>query len=369
MTELMQASQEWASRPDDERFLSLPDMLAVTSKSKARSISRNLKVDQLKIAPVKGSKKGLQLIGPSGNPADFTNWSFSQLAAKAGARPGFLARLTPETAADCLNQTLQDTSEVGLYFETPENKNGVLKLRGLTSPGYQRVHNADVVEALMTRFGDGLNGQFVIPGEFGKEVPITKATTTLYASDRDMFVFLADEKNRIELPNRREGKSGSLARGFFVRNSEVGYATLEVTYFLFDYMCCNHIIWGATDVKSIKLRHTENINERWLEQVAPALNAYAQSATVKSVEQLKLAQAKVIDSDKNKVLEFLAGKFGTMKLANAIDKAHVADEGRPVSTIWDAVTGATAYARSINYMDDRVMIERTAGKLLDLVAN
>ena len=36
-----------------------------------------------------------------------------------------------------------------------------------------------------------------------------------------MFVFLADEENRIELPNRRAGRFGAFARGFFVWNSEV----------------------------------------------------------------------------------------------------------------------------------------------------
>jgi hypothetical protein len=44
------------------------------------------------------------------------------------------------------------------------------------------------------------------------------------------------------------------------------------------------------------------------------------------------------------------------------------DEGRPIETIWDAVTGATAYARSIPWTADRVEFETQAGDLLDLVA-
>jgi hypothetical protein len=60
-----------------------------------------------------------------------------------------------------------------------------------------------------------------------------------------LFVFLADEENRIELPNRRAGRLGSFARGFFVWNSEVGKTTLGAGFFLFDYVCCNRIIWGA----------------------------------------------------------------------------------------------------------------------------
>jgi hypothetical protein len=56
-----------------------------------------------------------------------------------------------------------------------------------------------VVDALVDRFGDGITGTWRVPGEFGQRVTITKENTTLFASDRDMFVFLADEENRIEL--------------------------------------------------------------------------------------------------------------------------------------------------------------------------
>jgi hypothetical protein len=66
-----------------------------------------------------------------------------------------------------------------------------------------------------------------------------------------MFVFLADEKNRIELPNRRDGKTGELARGFFVTNSETGAGALKIKTFLFDYVCANRIVWGAHELEEI----------------------------------------------------------------------------------------------------------------------
>jgi len=62
--------------------------------------------------------------------------------------------------------------------------------------------NSDVVRALMDKFGDGRTGDFRVPGEFGRAVDITERNTTLFASDRDMFVFLADEVNRIEYLTR-----------------------------------------------------------------------------------------------------------------------------------------------------------------------
>ena len=43
------------------------------------------------------------------------------------------------------------------------------------------------------------------------------------------------------------------------------------------------------------------------------------------------------------------------------------EEGRPIETVWDVVTGATAYAKSIPWTAERVEFETTAGDLLDLV--
>ena len=40
------------------------------------------------------------------------------------------------------------------------------------------------------------------------------------------------------------------------------------------------------------------------------------------------------------------------------------DEDRPIENLWDAATGITAYARSIQYQDERVALERQAGKVL-----
>ncbi len=84
-----------------------------------------------------------------------------------------------------------------------------------------------------------------VPGIFGRNATVDKAYTTLYASDRDMFVFLADEDRRIEIPNRRDGKPGSLTRGFFVWNSELGNTTLGGGFFLFDYVCSNRYVWDT----------------------------------------------------------------------------------------------------------------------------
>lgn len=192
---------------------------------------------------------------------------------------------------------------------------------------------------------------------------VTKENTTLYASDRDMFVFLADEENRITVPNRRDGQSGSMARGFFMWNSDVGANTQGIALFLFDYVCGNRIVWGAQDFREIRIRHTSSAPDRFIEEVQPAIEAYANSATTSVVQAIEAAQSKKIDD----IDDFLRKRFSASQVS-AIKAAHMADEQRPIETLWDATTAVTAYARGIQHQDARVELEREGGKILNLAA-
>jgi hypothetical protein len=262
-------------------------------------------------------------------------------------------------AADCLNYGLKfnrPVEEVGVLLR----KNGDSTFAAATGPNYGRVWNADIADMLVDRFGDGISGDWRVPGEFGKRVPVTKANTTLYAGDRDMFVFLADEDRRISIPNRRDGKSGEMARGFFVWNSEVGSQSLGAAFFLFDYVCCNRIVWGAQDVSEIRIRHTSGAPDRWMENVLPVLQEYATASAAPVLAAIEHAQSARIDNDLD---AFLAARFGK-GLADPIKAAFEADEDRPIETRFDVVTAATAYARGVTHQDARVRIERQAGALL-----
>jgi hypothetical protein len=287
-----------------------------------------------------------------------TNWAFNQVAQLAEAPAGYLATLPAPIVADCVNYGLQfkrSIEDVKLLLQ----RNGESVLRAANGPNYGRVWNHEILDTLVKRFGNGRDGDWKVPGEFGRDVPVTKQNTTLFASDRDMFVFLADEKNRIELPGRRAGLMGTFARGFFVWNSEVGSKKLGLAMFLFDYACCNRIVWGAQGYSEISLRHTASAPERWLDELTPALASYADAATDPVTAIIKGAQQRRLD----KVDEFLAGRFSP-RMAGAMQAVHQLEEGRPVETVWDAVTAATAYARSIPYQDKRVELERKAGELL-----
>lgn len=370
MAELMQAHTQWATRPEDERFLSLTDLLEHTRRQRDSSVARVLPNRRVMATPVQddATRKQLAIVNrATGEPSDPSHWAFGQLCGRIGAPASYLRSLPADMAADCVNYGLQareSVDELGFLLRSPEGRTP--ELAAVTGPNYGRVWNAEIAKALVKRFGDGVTGDFRVPGEWGERVAITKDNTTLYAGDRDMFVFLADEEHRIEVPDRRNGKPGSLARGLFVYNSEVGSQTLGVAAFLFDYVCGNRIVWGAQGFKEIKVRHTSGAPDRWLEQVQPAIARYASGAASLIQDAIAAAQTKKI-GDQDRVTAFLNTRF-TRSQTKAIQIAHEAEEGRPIETLWDATTGATAYARSIQWQDERVAIERKAGEIMQLAA-
>jgi hypothetical protein len=135
--------------------------------------------------------------------------------------------------------------------------------------------------------------------------------------------------------------------------------------FLFDYVCMNRIIWGAQQFTEIGIKHTAGAPHRWLEEVKPILRQYAEASAAPVAETIAAARETKIKGD---IETFLANRFGSKSLAQSIQASHMLDEAKPIETIWDAVTGATAYARQLVYVDARVDVERKAGDLLRLAA-
>lgn len=367
MSVLSTASQQWMSRPDDERYTSLLDMQRFMHRQ--RDIAKDYVVPNRKLIaqPISDdpTMRGLRLAGANGNAYDFTHWSFGQLANLSGAPAGYLRKLPAPLAADNLNyglRYLREVEDVGvLMAKDPEA--GTFTMRCATGPNYGRVWNADIVDTLVQRFGDGISGDWRVPGEFGKAVVVDKSNTTLYASDRDMFVFLADETNRIEIPNRRDGKSGSLARGFYVGNSEVGAGKLVIAAFFFDFVCMNRNIWGVEGFQEISIRHSSGAPERWLEEAMPVIKKMSAASDDKIIDMVKAAQEAKLDDAR----DWMSKRF-TANFAGTLNNVHMAEEGRPVETLWDVNTAITAHAKSIPFQNERIEMERLGGKVLELVA-
>lgn len=359
MAEIYTASNEWKNRPADQRFTSLPALLDHATARRAASKAVVVKTNALKA--VAGENDAISIIGPNGHPAAPTHFAFGQIAQKAGAPAGYLRDLPASLAADCLNHGLQTraSEEVGILL----HKNGSTMIDAVTGPTYGRIWNAEVVLMLAEEFGDGTSGEWRVPGIRGEKLAeVTKANTTLFASDRDCFVFLANEENRVKVDGRRDGQPGTLARGFFMWNSEVGGKTLGLGTFLFDFACANRIVWGAEAYTEISVRHTKGAPSRWFREVVPALRRFAASSAKREEAAIRAAQAQKMNAE---MVEALLAKTFTRAFGAQVLTAHLAEERRPVASVWDVIVGATAAAKSIENQDARVEVERAAGSLLD----
>src|ERR1700754_1723886 len=316
--EILPANRQWMSRPADKRSVSLLDLQAPPTRQ--REISKGVVVSnkRIKFEPATGDEhKGMQVTGPNGHAYAPTHHSFGQLAQLAKAPAGYLRSLPAPVAADCLNYGMKfsrDVEELGILLRRDDDAN-VFELAAATGPNYGRIWNSEIADTLVQRFGDGVTGDWRVPGEFGRAVPVTKQNTTIYASDRDMFVFLADEVNRVDVPNRRDGRSGGMARGFFTWNSEVGDTSFGIGFFLFDYVCQNRIIWGADQYTEMRIRHTSGAPDRWLGEVTPILEDYSQASVKPILETIAAAKERKVESDMD---AFLANRFGSKAMAKLI---------------------------------------------------
>jgi hypothetical protein len=231
----------------------------------------------------------------------------------------------------------------------------------MTSTSYGRIWDTDVVAAVERVNTDG---RWKIPAATYTATNPRRATT-LYASDRDVFIFLVDPGNPIEVGG------DTLYRGFYTWNSEVGSAVFGLATFLYRFVCDNRLIWGATGVQELRIRHTGGAPERFAYEGARYLSRYAEESATGVVEAVKRAQAYELpepQADKpgqgwDKWLQERG--FSATQASNAVKTAQ-AEEGEARS-LWDIVQGITASARQIAHTDERVAVERAAGKLMRYV--
>jgi len=359
-TTLTAASHQWATRPDDERYLSLAALKAAVLHRKSESWTATPTTHDIQILPAASGGIVAQVFDPTrGEKIALhpTHYAFGQLAQYASAPAAYLRTLPAELAAINLQWGLERSPlrEDSLVLA---QSNGTHALRAMTSTSYGRIWDSEVVDAVEKA---NLDGRWQIPAaSYATTNP--KRATTLYAGDRNVFIFLVDPVNVIEIGDEK------LFRGFMVWNSEVGAAVFGLTTFLYRYVCDNRIVWGATDVRELRIRHTGGAPDRFAYEGQKFLAQYAEESTAAIVAGISAAQQKKIPIGKDETVAGWLQKRGfTKSEAVASVDAGTAEEGK-VRTIWDIVNGVTAFARSISNADTRVALETKAGKLMEIVA-
>lgn len=372
---LMDASNQWATRPADQRFTTLDELDASVASRRQRSFARDYDLNQL--LTVQTGDSGMR-IEANGRPLELTNWSFRQLAATVGAPAGYLTKLPAELAVRNLNHGLAAThADKGkrdgnkLLMIHPEDDDSrplsapvdPATLQAVTSPGYGRIWDADCVSLVRSIVRD--HPEFHNPVAYGRNGGIEKAG--LYASDHDVFMFMIDGGSRLEVGKDAHGNPDKLNRGFFLWNSETGAATFGVQTFLFREVCGNHIVWSASDITRLTIRHSKGGPGRFEEEALPAILDHVNRAASEDEAAILKAKSLLLPTDDRDMVA-LVSPFAITRseLRQAINVAK--NEEGDCRNLWQLVQGLTAHARDMAHTDSRVDLERRAGKLMNLSA-
>lgn len=368
-------SSEWFSRPADERYLSLSDLYAAVHGRSERSRDRTVESAAIRVEARRDDAERLALMLPgSDTPLAPTHWSFGQLASLVGAPAAYLRQLPAPLAGINLQYGL--TSHRAEQVKTLEIEDGRVELRAVTGPDYGRIFDHELVSAVQRIAGNGTGDtRWKVPGVldwstgiYNPRVDITQDTTTLYASDRDVFLFLVDDLNPIEAGRLPDGSPDLYFRGFYCWNSEVGAKTLGMASFYLRAVCQNRNLWGVEDFEEITIRHSKYAASRFAHEGAPALTRFANSSPLPFVNGIRAARDKIVARSDEDRSDFLRKRgFSKTETAKIIETVLV-EEGRKPESVFDFVQGITAVARDKTQQDARLDLEARAKKLLDRAA-
>lgn len=368
---LMAAHNQWATRPMDERFATVADLLAHEEGRAARSSVVHANQGTLRVVP--GADNALLLQGSSGRRVAPTSWAFGQLATRIGAPASYLQTLPAQLAADAMNHGLTTAGvsrDASLLLE--HDGADAPTLRAFTSQRYMRVWNHELAAACVEL--QAANPHWTEPTAFqraggskvanawGESVKLPAA----FAGERDCFIFLCDYERGVKVP----GQDHPLARGFFLENSEVGACSLKVTLFMFDFVCSNMIVWGAKEVTEISVRHLGAIRDRVLGQesdVWHALNGWNDMKASAQEAQVLNARTVRLGDDKDEVIATVGKRIKALPqrtVGAAFDLAEATERYGDPRTIWGLVQGLTETSQTAEYAGDRVAVDRAAGEIL-----
>ena len=368
-------SSEWFSRPDDERYLSLTELHAAVRGRAEHATARTVETKSLRVEANRDDAERLALVVPGRpEPVAPTHWSYGQLCSLVGAPASYMRQLPAPLAGINLQHGL--LSHRAELVKTLEADDGRIELRAVTGPDYGRIWDHELVEAVMRIAGNGTGDtRWKVPGLLDWStmthipfVEVTKDTTTLYASDRDVFLFLVDDAHPIEAGRLPNGDPDLYFRGFYAWNSEVGSKTLGIASFYLRAVCMNRNIWGAEGFEEISIRHSKFAGHRFAHQAAPALQRFADSSPMPFMAGIRAAREAIVARKDEDRETFLRKRGFSRPETEKIIATVLAEEGRPPESVFDFVQGITALARTRPHQDARLELEAKAAKLLSAAA-
>lgn len=388
---LTEASRQWANRPADERYANLNELRDACHHSYEASKESSANPEQIDIR-VKDDDLRLVVHGADASRnARFTHWSFGQFCRTMEMPADYLRRLPTELAVRCAQHGIKQWQEQDnrRSLKLLTHRNGDNVLRAMTSSGYERIWNYEVVDRLLElpegwmvpparpAFPDQPGTRKatkadLVPGmeDFGLAIKEGDdiAPGALFASDRDMFALMVLPAVRVD-----DGSDGGLMKAILVSNSEVGAQSLKITKARFRSICGNLILWDVSDVLEVRIVHRGAADERFVKELSVELRRFGEAGVEEEQEAIRAAQRYELGKDKEEVLDTLFGikNLGPSlkQLEQSYDLAErFADvDGNPRSCYGFAM-GMTRLSQQSLYTDQRAKLDRAAGKILNLVS-
>jgi len=431
----MMASNQWATRPDDQRFWDIPELAAVMRNHAQNTnvVNLDLKDLRLETSTVAGKEVMVARVPGEQKPVQMDYWPLDQLCKATYTPVGFLRTLPAEKAADIMNYRIKQLAELPTGKEDDEDEDEIyrpsqimvrgdydgLHAVGLTSQRYGRIWNYRIAEALGSLGGgwkvpparpvsgkvesdsllDGDNPMWdpqivrdwtsrqllsrprqrrasqrdiegINPGGLG--IPVKRgdviAPAGLYGTYSEMFTLMVDPSKRIE--------EGGLARGFILKNSEVGNGSFILWAFYLEACCGNHILLGLKEMLQVRIIHLGDKAEfRAFDQMGKKLEIYADKSVVDDQKLFERALHMMLGTKREEVVDtvFKTGIMSKRFAGTAYDAAVEARETGMMkfdpNSVRGMVFGTTlASQREVKWVDSRVTHDQAAGKLLQLAS-
>jgi hypothetical protein len=340
MADLSRTSRELFRRSPDEYVPDLPTLVGRCREQRTRSADRWQLPQTLKPVPLPGTV-GMEL-GTDGAFA-LNDWSFGQLCKLAAVSKDTLNRLSPETAARALAETLPTAKR-----PTQVLTDGTL-VRSVHGTNYERLWNSELLAVVR---------EFAV--DFQPPPKGFNGATGLYLGEQDLFAFLIDPTGWVEVDG--EG----FCPGFFVWNSEVGRRTVGVTAFWAQAVCGNHLIHGSAAAAETEWRHTSKVGDA-LGGIRRAILALVERRDARRDDFARLvrkAMAERLGDDAEAAVKVLA-RQGVPQYLSKQATALTLGMGRKF-TLFNLVDALTRLAREIPNAGDRAEADERASRLLAL---
>lgn len=370
------AQSEYYRRPADERFSSVAALQEHAQHQK--EVSREKTINAKELRAVELDSKSIALVGPQGNPAKMTHWSFGQLCRSIGAPAGYLRDLPAELCARNVNHGLQHTppaTDLRLLLQAP-NGNPHPTVRACTSDTYGRVWDADLYSAVLNNIMG--RGDFMLPPT-GDGKP-----AGAYRSDRDSFLIIVNGGSIVQDPslvnstftrptprpgaaNEASVDPSGLYRGLMIRNSEVGASSITIDQILFRYICGNHMLWGAMVDKTFSRRHVgkDSALRDTIREITSIAFHWTNAGASRDESIIKTLINHEIATTRSGVVDELRKiGFGKKDAEAAYDAAEIHEPGCSPRSFWGIAQGATRLSQASGYQDERYSLDQLAADVL-----